>query len=211
MKRLWLVVTALVGIHVVLTIVHYQFQEIPWLFRQIFDVDEEDSFPTWYSASALLLTATVLWVQANLTKSQRDPMAPAWRGLAVGFLFLSVDEIAGMHEMLNSVTEISWAVPGGVVAAVVGVVYGRFLLKLPRRIAVWFCVAGGIYVGGAVGIELLTEPFLINDALDTLPYNIWTAVEEGMEMGGVLLFLNALIGHMTNEAPETVLRIKLGR
>ncbi|WP_221032468.1 hypothetical protein [Actomonas aquatica] len=209
---LWLIVGVLVGIHVLLTVIHYRFTELPWLFRQIFDVDEEDSFPTWYSAMALLFTALTLAAHAwGQTDQAQNQGLIAWRVLAAGFLFLSIDEIAGMHETLNSVTEMSWAIPGGIVALGVGVFYLRFLRRLPLGVAVGFCIGGAIYVGGAVGIELLTEPFLENDALDTLPYNIWTAVEESMEMGGVLVFLGVLIKHMTAGADQLVVKVAVRR
>ena len=82
--------------------------------------------------------------------------------------------------------------PSPIVAAVVFAAYVRFLASLPASTAVGFIVAGAVYVGGAVGVELATEPYLYNDELDTLGYNLWTAVEEAMEMGGVLYFLSTL-------------------
>ncbi|MFZ9681638.1 MAG: hypothetical protein ACO3DQ_00310 [Cephaloticoccus sp.] len=39
-----------------------------------------------------------------------------------------------------------------------------------------------------------------NDQLNTLAYNLWTGVEEGMEMAGVLVFLSALLRLMKREA-----------
>ncbi len=209
LKTLWTTVGVLVGIHVVLTFIHYEVRELPWLVRQIFDVDEEDSFPTWYSATALFVTAACLAVHAWGKSSAHEQGLLPWKGLAGGFLFLSVDEIAGMHETLNSVTDFSWAVPGGIVGALVGLMFLRFLLKLPRRTAIWFVIGGAIYLGGAVGVELLTEPFLENDLLDTLPYNIWTALEESMEMGGVLIFLNALLKHMAGGSAKLVLQFTM--
>lgn len=196
MITLWAVVSALLAVHLALTITHYRVHELPWLVRQIFDVDEEDSFPTWYSAAALLLTAMTLAVRTRGAYQTQDPWRKHWGGLAWGFLFLSMDEIAGLHETLNSVTPFSWAIPGAAVGLLVGVAYLRFLFHLPRPIALAFAIGGAIFLGGAVGVEWLTEPFLENDALDTLPYNVWTAVEEGMEMGGVLIFLNALFKEM---------------
>lgn len=181
-----------VGIHVALTLIHYRMVELPWLFRQIFDVDEEDSFPTWYSAFLLLLTAVSLGLQWAKTRQVRPADAGPWALLAGGFLILSVDEIAGMHETLNSVTEYSWTLPGAIGAAVVAVYFGPFLRRLPRAIAGQFMIAGAIYLGGALGVEFMTDPYLENDALNTLGYNLWTAVEEAMEMGGVLVFLDGL-------------------
>ncbi len=197
------------GIHIALNIIHYQLHELPWLIRQIFDVDEEDSFPTWYSASALLLTSGCLWVKARSSGRKQDSLVWHWYGLAIGFLLLSVDEIAGVHETFNSVIEISWAIPGGILALFLAGVYLMFLLQIERRLAVQFILGGALFVGGAVGVELLTEPYLENDELNTLPYNLWTAVEEGMEMGGVLVFLRALLYSMKGDASATEVQITL--
>lgn len=209
MKWLWWLAGILIGVHVLLTMVHFQVIELPWYLRQIFDVDEEDSFPTWFSAFGLLLTSVVLWVQARRQHTAAAPWRWHWSGLALGFLVLSIDEIAGMHETLNSVIEQSWAVPGAIVVALMGGIYLSFLAQLDRRTAVWFALAGALYVGGAVGVEYYTEPYLKNDALNTLAYNLWTAVEEGMEMSGVLLFLSALLRHMKAGAAALPVEIKL--
>lgn len=185
-------------IHIALTICHYRWIELPWIVRELFDVDEEESIPTWFSSGVLLLVAVVLFFIYHLKRLAGDALAPYWAGLGAGFTFMSVDEIAGFHETLNSVIEMSWAVPGLVVAVVVGLLYLKFLSSLPAATAVRFMMAGGIFVGGAIGVELATEPFLYNDELDTLAYNLWTPVEEGMEMGGVIFFLSALFDYLKN-------------
>ena len=55
-----------------------------------------------------------------------------------------------------------------------------------------FLLAGCIYVGGAVGVELIGAPM----EEDAMPYNLTTVVEEGMELAGVILFLAATLRHM---------------
>ncbi len=209
MRVLWITVGVLLSFHVILSLVHYQMHELPWLVRQIFDVDEEDSFPTWYSAIALFITSAVLWINARAHRQSNSPLRLHWYGLALGFLFLSVDEIAGMHETLNSEIEMSWAIPGGIVALLVGVAYLSFLTKLPRHTAVWFVVGGAVFIGGAVGVELFTEPYLENDELDSLGYYLWNGLEEGMEMAGVLIFLRALLQSMKGHAPSLPLAFTL--
>lgn len=198
-KGLAITCIALLGIHVVLTVMHYRFVELPWLLRELFDVDEEESVPTWFSSSLLLLTAVVLFLIAHLSRQGKDRYARYWFGLGLGFTFMSVDEIAGFHETLNSITETSWAVPGMIVALLVGVFYLKFLSSLPAPVAVRFMMSGAIFVGGAIGVELATEPYLYEDALDTLGYNLWTPVEEGMEMGGVILFLASLFDYLKSQ------------
>ena len=205
---LWITAAVLVTIHVVLNLIHYRVTDLPWLARQIFDVDEEDSFPTWFSAMLLLLTSVSLALQSFAAKQNKNALAGQWGVLAVGFLFLSIDEIAGMHETLNSLIEISWTIPGGIGAGLVGLYFIPFLLKIPRPLAVKFVIAGAIYLGGALGVEVLTDPYLENDALNTLAYNLWTAVEEAMEMGGVLFFLGGVFSVLRDNLGELKLQFK---
>lgn len=211
-RLLWLlgvIVIGLLGIHVVLTVVHYQVTELPWLVRQIWDVDEEESYPTWYSSALLGVTALFLWMHTVGCRRRRDALWGYWGGLAAGFLALSIEEVAGLHETLNSAIEISWVWPALVVVALCVGLYVQFLLALPRRLAVQFVVAGAVFLAGALGVEKATDYYAENELLDTLAYNLWTAVEEGFEMFGVWLFLRALLRHMAGERPGDALPITL--
>jgi hypothetical protein len=190
------IAAVLLLIHIGLTVYHYTVSELPWMIRQLFDVDEENNIPTWYSSINLLLAAGFTLLLARRKQAEKDPWAAYWLFLAYGFLLLSLDEMAGLHESFNSVTETAWAVYAIVPVLLVAGVYLRFLFHLPTPTAVLFMLSGVIFVGGAVGVELYTEPYLENDELDTLAYNLWTPLEEGMEMYGVILFMHALLHYM---------------
>ena len=198
-RHLTIVVIGLLTIHCSLQLWHYQWEELPWELRQIFDVDEEDSVPTWYSTMALLLASALLWLISRRKRAEQDSWSRYWYGLSLGFAFLSLDEIAGFHETFNTLVDYSWAIPGGIVAAVIGLLYLKFLWHLPAQTRWLFIVAGAIFLGGAVGVELYTDWYDDEELLDTLAYNLWTAVEEGMEMGGVVLFIHALLDYMGRE------------
>ena len=196
----WLtaIVCGLLAVHIVLQVWHYQWDELPWLLRQFFDVDEEDSLPTWYSATALLLASFLLLLISRRKRIDQDPWVRYWYGLTVAFAALSMDEIAGLHETFNSLIDFSWAIPGGILAALFGLAYLRFLFHLPSRTRWLFILAGCIFVTGAVVVEMSTDWYDDEDLLNTLPYNLWNALEEGLEMGGVVLFIYALLGYMTS-------------
>jgi hypothetical protein len=133
-RRLWVLgvaIIGLLGIHVVLTVVHYSSMEIPWLVRQIWDVDEEESYPTWYSSALLGVTAFFLGLHTMTCRRRGDASWGAWWGLAAGFLALSIEEVAGLHETINSSIEISWVGPALVVVALCVGLYVQFLLALP--------------------------------------------------------------------------------
>ncbi len=195
----WLtaIVCGLLAVHIVLQVWHYQWDELPWLLRQFFDVDEEDSLPTWYSATALLLASFLLLLISRRKRIDRDPWVRYWYGLTLAFAALSMDEIAGLHETVNSLIDFSWTIPGGILAALFDLAYLRFLLHLPSRTRWLFILSGIIFVTGAVVVERSTDWYDDEDLLNTLPYNLWNALEEGLEMGGVVLFIYALLGYMT--------------
>ncbi len=186
----------LLSVHIVLQLWHYRWHEVPWPLRQLFDVDEEDSIPTWYSASALLLASALLFLISQRKRADRDPWIRYWYGLSLTLTALSLDEIAGFHEALNTMADSSWAIPGGIAAAIFGLAYLRFLRHLPARTRWLFVLSGCVFLGGAVGVEMSTDWYEDQELLNTLAYNLWTAVEEGMEMGGVVLFIYALLRYM---------------
>lgn len=186
----------LLAVHVVLQIWHHEWHELPWLLRQIFDVDEEDSLPTWYSASALLLASALLWLVSRRKRVDHDPWAAYWYGLSLAFAVLSMDEVAGIHESLNTLLEFSWAIPAGIAAAFFRLAYIKFLSHLPARTRRLFVASGGLFLAGAIGVEMSTDWYAEEDLLNTLAYNLWTAVEEGLEMGSVVLFIYAVLEYM---------------
>lgn len=172
----------LVAIHTILYIYSDYVNEVPWLILQLFDLDEENNLPTWWSGFLLLNVAFFVFVAAG---AQLDGNRLYWFAIAAGFLLLAIDEVAGMHESLNSAIEPSWAIFGGVLVAVVALAFVPFLLSLERHLALMFIVAGVIFVSGAIVVELLSEEL---DS-DSIAYVFAVALEEGLEMLGALMFL----------------------
>ena len=70
---------ALLITHAALTIYHYQVDALSWLpWRQLFDVDEENNLPTWYSEFLLLTASVFLWLCAGQKKADREPWVAHW-------------------------------------------------------------------------------------------------------------------------------------
>ena len=84
-------------------------------------------------------------------------------------------------------------------ALVIGAALVPFLLQLPRRTARLFMAAGGIYLSGAVGLEILGNSMSLQSLKNTLGYSMQTLAEEGLEMLGVVLFLYALLDYMRGD------------
>ena len=123
-----------------------------------------------------------------------------WFVLGLAFVFLSMDEVVGMRELMSTLMEENpWTVVGFPVLAVVGLSYLPFLWRYRGRTALLFVLAGLIYGGGVVGVEHFTDA-----EVNSLHYNMWTALEEGMEMFGVMVLIYAVLDFMQGDAAVAV-------
>jgi len=162
----------------------------------------EGNVPTFYTAALLWLVALVCAIRALGARGAREPDAPRWWGLAAGFAYIGVDEVFEIHEMAGAlvkgsgVLHFSWVVPAALVVLLVGAAYLPFLRRLPRQTRLRFVIAGAIYVGGAVGMELPLGWWTERHGTHNLGYGLIDAVEEALEMLGLNLFLLALVDHL---------------
>ena len=89
----------------------------------------------------------------------------------------------------------AWVVPGLVLVGAVFLLYARFLWRLPPRTRWRFLVAGGLYVGGALGMELLGGKLHTELGYNTPWYIAAAQLEEVLEMSGVIVFIDALLSY----------------
>jgi hypothetical protein len=185
------------------------------LYR-FFYLDKELTIPTYFSALQLLAAAVMLGLIARHQALIGSPWRWHFLLLAVGFVILSVDETASIHEtvlgwlgsrlgrIVPGYTFSTWLGPAIIIVAVVGLSYLRFLLALPRRFAALVVASGAIFLAGAVGAEWV--------ALDMFEerwsYQIEVIVEEGLEMVGIALFLYALLTYFAQARIALVIRTK---
>ena len=163
----------------------------------IFDLDEEESFGTWFSAAMLLFASILFFYQAGLRRRQADRMHCWWFTLGLGFALMSVDEVVGLHEMINTVFDESlWAGLSRAIVVLVGLGFIPFLWHYRLRTALLFSLAGLLFVGGAVGVEQYS-----GTDINSLAYNMLTALEEGLEMSGVIIAIHAVLERLA-EAGE---------
>lgn len=180
---LFCITICLVVIHLSLASYHKLVDDLPWLLRQLFDLDDENNIPTWFSSFLLLNSAVVMYL---FFSSRQQGQHIQWAVLSWGFLLLSLDEVAGLHETFNTAVEFSWTIPGGILVIIVGLYFVPFLIRIDRRLAILYVVSGLMYVSGAIIIELLSEDM----DEDHISYSFATALEEGLEMLGAWLFLS---------------------
>ena len=180
-----------------------------YLYISFFDLDEEESLGTWFSALILFFAGALTLFQAGYPLNKLKRWHFCWWFLGIGFCVLSIDEVAGFHEFVNTVVEDThWTTFGAILVMAIGLAFLPFMLKLPKRTMILFLVAGFIYVGGAVGVEYATIWYEENSQLNTLAYNLWNALEEFMEMAGVILYIYALLGFIENHRGGSSLQIE---
>jgi len=136
---------------------------------------------------------------ARVKTHSADVFATHWNAMAWVFFFLSMDEIAGLHEELiaplrnatgaNGIFYFSWVIVAIPLVLLFVILNIRFLFSLPRKTAYQFVVAGALFVTGALGFELLGGLFHGVTGI----YRALTATEETLENIGAGLFIVALL------------------
>lgn len=195
-------VVVFITVHLGLNIYNYEVEEVPWLLLQLFELDEENNLPTWFSSFLLLNNAVVLFVASTQAKQHQTQ----WLILAIGFLLLSVDEVAGLHETFHTAIDTNWTIYAAILVGIIGLALIPFLLALPRQIAILFVLSGTLYLSGALLVEWLSRDM----DEESLRYAIAVALEEGLEMVGALCFLAVNLYRFRALSPATLFKLYEG-
>lgn len=170
----------------------------------------ERNLPTWYASGLLLACALVLAGIARAAGRSRDPSRRHWWALAGAFAYISLDESVGLHEHLGGLLSLggvlffTWVVPAAVLVVLGGLAFLPFLARLPSRRRGQFILAGVLYVGGALAMELPLGWWTERHGNDNLVYALIDHVEEALELVGASLFLAALVEELGGRAVLTV-------
>ena len=174
-------------------------------FIDAFDVDAETNVPTYFSCLLLLTASLLTGLVASAARQSRAAFARHWGVLSLIFAYLSLDEFMMLHERLahlpflpakEGVLFYAWVIPGLVLVAVFGASYARFFWGLPARSKVLFAAAGGVFVGGAIGVEMMAGLYASQYGEISFAHAMITTVEETFEMSGVALFIYALLDYL---------------
>ncbi len=164
----------------------------------------EGNLPTWYASSLLLLCAVQLGLIARALPAG-DRLRWHWWLLVVLFAYMSLDETVELHEHLGGhldtggVLYFDWVIPAAAVVVLLGLLFLPFLRRLPATSRRRFVLAGALYVGGALLMELPLGWWTERAGPETLGYALIDWVEESLELAGVSLFLLALVAHRAEE------------
>ena len=169
-------------------------------------LDQEMCLGSWYSASLLAVAAGFLFLISRLAKEFGHRDVIYWTVLAITFVGLSLDEETSVHELVlepirNALHAtgpfyFAWVIPALVAVPLFGLAYVGFLKRLPKPYGLWFFVSGAIYVGGALGMEMVGGVTYLTYGGDSLAYVASFVTEESMEMIGATSFVIALMSYL---------------
>jgi hypothetical protein len=179
-------------------------------FVPMFNFDKEKNAPTYFSSLSLAFISVLVALIAAANKGKRYFWR--WAIMSAIFLFVSFDDLVALHEQLSqplrSAFQLTgflyhgWIVVYGIGVVGLTVMYARFIWDLPSRTRLLFVLAAGIFITGAVGLEMLGGHFFaLMGTNKSLPYIIVMTMEESFEIAGAILFIYALLDYIQNYLP----------
>ena len=158
-------------------------------FGSRLNLDSEGAPPAWYSAGLLASAGVLALLRGRLRPRTREGLP--WLLAGAFFLFMSLDEVFGVHEELEASTGIDWQLLYAPLVAVGAIAWlGVLRLLGPPRLAL------ALFVAGAVA-------WLAGQALEAIQWSGNRFVhpetvvpEEVLEMTGSGLFALALLIHL---------------
>ncbi|BAY10651.1 hypothetical protein [Calothrix sp. NIES-2098] len=173
----------------------------------VFNLDGEFNIPSTYSSASILFCSILMAIIAVAQKLDGNRNYLSWIGFSLVFVYLAIDEFISIHEQLieplrakfhtSGFLYYAWVIAGVIFLLVFLLVFGRFVASLPAKTRRLFIIAGTIYVGGAIGFELLGGYYANYYSEDDIIFDLLTTVEEVMEMLGIVVFIHALLSYMT--------------
>lgn len=229
--RLLLIAIVLLAAAFVAThLVKLQGYEGQFGFRRLFNMDGDSALPTWFSSSLMLTASVLLGIIATVKTRSADRFRWYWWGLAAGLFYMSADESASIHEMMNraghalpihaeGLLQAPWVIFGIAIALVVALTYLRFLLALSPAARRGFLLAGTCFLAGALGVEMVSAAVSGAQGLQAQPdgwhergdftkeYMLLVAAEESLELLGMALLIDTLLRYLGTEVRPVTLEI----
>ena len=181
------------------------------------NMDRELNLPTLFSSSLLLISALLM---QRLGHNSNPDAADDWRLLSKIFIFLALDEALQIHEILiipglrhqvHPALASTWVVPYAALAVILLWRFRSFLGSIPRATATGLLRSGAVYVGGAIGMEMIGS-FAVRSSLIRL-HSPWyggiTGLEEALELIGIILLIDALMRALLAQQDRVDITLRL--
>ena len=174
------------------------------VFNKLFNFDLEANIPALFS-TLLLMAASFLLLFIYKTRPSKTNY---WLFLSLLFTFLAIDEGVQIHEKFNQLKpEIEvlkdtnlryvWVFPYSILLIVLFIFLKKFIFSLPRRTYKLMIISAVIFVGGAVGVEMIHDFFKVQyGGNENMYLEFLICLEEVGEMTGTTIFIFALLDYI---------------
>lgn len=200
---------AIAAIIVLLNIANELTGRLSWQINRLVNVDEESNLPTWFSGM-LLAIASFFAYKCSLAANRVAGERFMWRLASFGFLAMSFDEVAMIHENVGLVLRKhfhitwNWSATIGPFILVLIIIFALNMiryLKDSKKAFLLLAIGVVVYVGGAFLLEA-TNDLIDYDSLKYL-FRTESILEESFEMFGVIIIIKGLIEHRKFLAKRT--------
>jgi hypothetical protein len=197
--------------------------------NHFFDIGRGGNLPAYFSTLNKLLAgglAATLAIGARQSDRERQKSRtgrsdyqdwPYWAALAVGFLWLSLDEGAKVHDTLvshglnllwggTSLASYGWFVIYVPIIVVAAAAFVPFVSRLQRAHRIWLLTGAFVFLGGGLGIEMVESYLHGQGPYSELLVDIAVLIEETLEMIGVVIFNYAFLRCLADEGIEVSFR-----
>ena len=173
---------------------------------KLFDLDSEASIPTWFSVIQLYMIGLISLLVAFNKRTVPPPSKSGLILFGLGFLYLSLDEEASIHEKMtyefynNPLVPYFhgqhgiWIVVYGVVAIILSLILIKDIIAICKSFpkeSLIFALGMIIYLAGSAGAETIT--FFYIDKTNPFIYCWEVILEELLEMGGASVLLYSVL------------------
>ena len=198
------IATLLVVVHsIVLGIYFYIDDSDTFDFIRLIDLDYEGNIPTLFSVFLFIVSGALFALIYRAEKLSESKYALYWLGLSYIFIFLGVDEGSRLHEEIGDLFEelvdssgllyFPWVIPYGIAFLLATAIYFRFYLTLERSLQIRLFLCASLFLGGAIGVEMLSAVQADKLGTSSWPYSILYTIEESLEMAGLILLIDTLM------------------
>jgi hypothetical protein len=167
----------------------------------LFDASHEYNIPALFSTLILFISSVLLFMIYFIPGQKNKKHLKFWLLLGFVFLVLAIDEATVIHERFSNFSgrpdlEWTWILPYGILVLAGGIFFIRFLFSLTAKTRKLFIIAGSIYVTATMGFEPV-EGYVMSAYGPTYTYFLLCAVEEFLEMAGIIIFIYALLDYIS--------------
>jgi hypothetical protein len=178
-----------------------------------FYLDTEGNLPTWVSSFGLLFDGVLAALIARARRA--DTTATVyWVLAAVGFSFMSADELCQYHEHLtepiwtwlqvehmaaSGYLRNAWVVPVLLLLPLAVIAFVPFLRALSTRDRTRFIAAAAVYVFGAVVMDMISGHEYFRAGGFSMTLLALVTIEETSELLGMGLFFYAMLAYLADQ------------